>query len=175
MGPGGRPSIGPVSPVCPPTRSGSSGCCVWLDCAVGAGDNVETGLRGNTSKRGIGWLKGATPKVGLGGNPVGMLPLPPPPPPPPCLSGATAAALRANGLSAPTGASTLAVLNSPHFISSRREVRGTACSRSCGSDSSGKGVPLLDVSPSIALSLTLVMSEYRLMSEYRQRRYDTID
>src|SRR5260221_7737251 len=75
MAPGGRPSIGPVKLVCPPTRAGSSGCCVVLAWAWGTGvRSPPNGLvpRGITSKRGIGVLKGCTPKVGLGGAPVGM-------------------------------------------------------------------------------------------------------
>src|SRR6478609_4559565 len=78
IGPGGRPSTGPVSPVCPLTRAGSRGCCVWLAWAVGVGvRSPPSGLlpRAITSNRGIGVLKGCTPNVGLGGAPVGM-PLP---------------------------------------------------------------------------------------------------
>src|SRR5229473_4271738 len=69
MGPGGRPSIGPL----PPPSAGSTGCCVWLDCAVGAGTSVETAFRGSTSKRGIGCENFVMLNVGLGGRPVGTL------------------------------------------------------------------------------------------------------
>src|SRR5712692_2951000 len=69
MGPGGRPSIGPV----PPPRAGSTVCWVVLACAIGAGTSVETAFRGNTSKRGIGCENFVIPNVGLGGRPVGTL------------------------------------------------------------------------------------------------------
>jgi hypothetical protein len=44
-----------------------------LACSVGAGFSVETAFRGNTSKRGMGWVNGEAPNSGLGGKPVGML------------------------------------------------------------------------------------------------------
>src|SRR5438067_12514533 len=72
IGPGGRPSIGPVSPALTPSSAGFRGCWVVLACAVGAGLSVETALRGKTSKRGMGWVNGCTPKSGLRGAPVGM-------------------------------------------------------------------------------------------------------
>src|SRR5678815_1348417 len=70
IGPGGRPSIGPV----PPPNAGSTGCCVVFAWAVGAGVKAATGIRGNTSKRGIGVEKAVVLfKSGLGGSPVGIL------------------------------------------------------------------------------------------------------
>src|SRR5215831_12430491 len=117
--------MGPVSPVRPPTRAGSTGCCVWFDCACGAGFKVETALRAKTSKRGIGWVNGLTPNVGLGGNPVGM----------PLLSELVArsalldrvirvCALRGltKGLRPPIGTMIPADVNSPHLTRSRREI-----------------------------------------------------
>src|SRR6266852_4865149 len=72
IGPGGRPSMGPVSPGRTPSSAVFSGCWVALASAVGAGLRVETALRGKTSKRGMGWVNGWTPKSGLRGAPVGM-------------------------------------------------------------------------------------------------------
>src|SRR5216683_912362 len=69
MGPGGRPSMGPV----PPPSAGSTVCWVVLACAIGAGTSVETAFRGNTSKRGIGCENFVIPNVGLAGRPVGTL------------------------------------------------------------------------------------------------------
>src|SRR5699024_8324997 len=105
IGPGGRPSIGHV----PPPSAGSTGCCVWFDCAVGAGVKEATGIRGNTSIRGIGVEKSVVLfSNGLGGSPVGMLEL--------------AKALRANGLSPLIGSIRPALVNSPILIRSRRET-----------------------------------------------------
>src|SRR5215216_4639127 len=109
MGPGGRPSIGPV----PPPSAGSTGCCVVFAWAVGAGFKTETGLRGNTSKRGIGAENACTPNNGLGGSPVGMLEL--------------ANALRANGLRPLIGISRPVPVNSPILIRSRRETCPWEC------------------------------------------------
>jgi hypothetical protein len=74
--------------------------------AVGAGFKTETGLRGNTSKRGIGVENGCTPNKGLGGSPVGML--------------ESAKALRAKGLRPLIGTSNPALVNNPILIKSRR-------------------------------------------------------
>src|SRR5215470_7788749 len=105
IGPGGRPSIGPV----PPPSAGSTGCCVWFDCAVGAGVKEATGIRGNTSKRGIGVEKAVVLfSNGLGGSPVGML--------------ESANALRANGLRPLIGSIRPALVNNPILIRSRRET-----------------------------------------------------
>src|SRR6185369_3495661 len=109
IGPGGRTSIGPV----PPPRAGSTGCCVVFAWAVGAGFKTETGLRGNTSKRGIGVENAATPNNGLGGRPVGML--------------ESANALRANGLRPLIGISRPALVNNPILIRSRRETCPWEC------------------------------------------------
>ena len=119
MAPGGRPSIGPVRPVCPPTSLGSSGCCVWLACACGAGLNDDTGFRWKTSKRGIGCVNGRTPKSGLLGKPVGM---PLPPLRVPKLLVVCAFKGRTNGLSPPIGATIPAEVKSPHFTRSRRDT-----------------------------------------------------
>src|ERR1041385_4821497 len=102
IGPGGRRSIGPV----PPPSAGSTGCCVVFASAVGAGVKTETGLRGNTSKRGIGVEKACTPNNGLGGSPVGML--------------ESANALRAKGLRPFIGISRPAPVKTPILIKSRR-------------------------------------------------------
>src|SRR3954467_11851030 len=78
-GPGGRPSMGPS----PPPRPRSTACCVWFDCSVGTGFSAETGCRGSTSRRGIGWVNLPLP-IGpelAPGAPVGMATPPPPPPP----------------------------------------------------------------------------------------------
>jgi len=80
MGPGGRPSMGPVSPAVTPGKAGSRSCCVWFDSAVGAGSRASTLCRFSTSKRGIGVENGGTPKSGLRGAPVG------PDSGPPCLA-----------------------------------------------------------------------------------------
>ena len=104
IGPGGRPSIGPV----PPPSAGSTGCCVVFAWAVGAGVRAATGIRGNTSKRGIAVEKAAVLKSGLGGSPVGMFEL--------------ANALRANGLRPPIGSSRPVDVNNPILIRSRRET-----------------------------------------------------
>ena len=101
IGPGGRPSIGPV----PPPSAGSTGCCVVFAWAVGAGFKTETGSRGNTSKRGIGVENACTPNNGLGGSPVGML--------------ESANALRAKGLRPLIGISRPAPVNNPILIRSR--------------------------------------------------------
>src|SRR5215213_5970535 len=93
--PGGRPSIGPV----PPPSLGSTGCCVWFACAVGAGRRDATGFRASTSNRSSGCVKGSTPKRGLGGVPVGIC----------------AEVLDTNGLSPRIGASTPAVVNRLHL------------------------------------------------------------
>src|SRR5690242_246026 len=98
IGPGGRPSIGPV----PPPSAGSTGCDVVFACAVGAGLNAATGFRGKTSKRGIGVLNAVTPNSGLAGIPVGIL--------------ESANALRANGLRPLIGTSRPALVNSPILI-----------------------------------------------------------
>src|SRR6266705_2313762 len=75
IGPGGRPSIGPVSPGVTPSSAVFRGCWVVLACAVGAGvRNVNGfGFRGRTSKRGMGCVNAWTPNSGLLGKPVGML------------------------------------------------------------------------------------------------------
>src|SRR5215217_86541 len=109
IGPGGRPSIGPV----PPPSAGSTGCWVVFAWAVGAGVNTETGCRGNTSKRGIGVENACTPNNGLGGSPVGML--------------EEANALRANGLRPLMGISRPADVNNPILIRSRRETCPWEC------------------------------------------------
>src|SRR5262249_37229153 len=104
--------MGPVNPVCPPTNAGSSGCCVWLAWAVGAGvRNVNGfGLRAITSKRGIAVEKGCTPNSGLGGAPVGML-----------LPGPLAAwALVTKGLRPWIGARAPPAVIRPHLTNSRR-------------------------------------------------------
>ena len=120
MSPGGRPSIGPVSPLLPPTNAGLSDCWVVLAAAVGVGVNDDIGLRGTTSNRGIGVVNACTPKSGLGGIPVGMLlDVPPPevpPPLPPSLAYAT------NGLRPPIGAMRPVPVIRPHLIRSRRET-----------------------------------------------------
>src|SRR5216683_7128147 len=72
IGPGGRPSMGPVSPGLTPSSAVFRGCCVVLACAVGAGFKVETAFRGKTSNRGMGCVNAWTPKSGLRGAPVGM-------------------------------------------------------------------------------------------------------
>ena len=109
IGPGGRPSIGPV----PPPSAGSTGCGVVFAWAVGAGVKTETGCRGNTSKRGIGVENGCTPNNGLGGSPVGML--------------ESANALRAKGLSPLIGTIRPAPVNRPILINSRRETCPWEC------------------------------------------------
>ena len=70
IGPGGRPSMGPV----PPPSSAGTGCCVWLASFVGAGLSAETAFRASRSKRSMGCVKGWTPNRGLGGAPVGTAP-----------------------------------------------------------------------------------------------------
>src|SRR5262249_16907319 len=108
MSPGGRPSMGPVSPAFTPSNAVLSGCWVVLAWAVGAGLSAESGFRGRTSKRGMGWVKAWTlGGRGLGGNPVGML---------------SAKALRANGLRPFCTINVPAVGNSPILIRSRRET-----------------------------------------------------
>src|SRR5919199_1925328 len=72
IGPGGRPSIGPVSPGLTPSSAVFRSCWVVLASAVRAGLSVETGTRGSTSKRSIGCVNGWTPNSGLAGKPVGM-------------------------------------------------------------------------------------------------------
>ena len=109
IGPGGRPSIGPV----PPPSAGSTGCCVVFAWAVGAGFKTETGFRGNTSKRGIACEKAVAVNSGLGGSPVGML--------------ESANALRANGLRPLIGISRPADVNNPILIRSRRETCPWEC------------------------------------------------
>src|SRR5215217_438550 len=104
IGPGGRPSIGPV----PPPNAGSTGCCVVFAWAVGAGVRAATGIRGNTSKRGIGVEKSVVVPSGLGGSPVGILEL--------------ANALRPNGLRPLIGSIRPADVNNPILIRSRRET-----------------------------------------------------
>src|SRR5438270_3439630 len=108
IGPGGRPSMGPVSPALTPSSAGFSGCCVVLACAVGAGLSAETGFRGSTSKRGMGWVKAWTPKSGLRGAPVGML--------------LSAYALGANTLKPLVSTNVPAADMSPILIRSRRET-----------------------------------------------------
>src|SRR4029077_15438861 len=123
----GRPSMGPVSPVRPPTKAGSTGCCVWLDIACGAGFKVDTALRASTSKRGIGWVNGWTPNVGLAGSPVGI----------PILSNWVARiallgvlvcaavwpyADLTNGFKPPIGSIMPALVNKPHLTRSRRLI-----------------------------------------------------
>src|SRR5689334_9870477 len=103
IGPGGRPSIGPM----PPPSAGSTACWVVFAWAVGAGFNTDTGFRWNTSKRGIGCEKAVAVKSGLGGSPVGML--------------ESAYALRANGLRPLIGSIRPALVNNPNLIKSRRE------------------------------------------------------
>src|SRR3954468_11829851 len=78
-GPGGRPSMGPV----PPPNAGSTACCVWFDCSDGGGLSVETGNRGSTSKRGIGWLNFPIPTGAVLGHATLVVTFTPPPPPPP--------------------------------------------------------------------------------------------
>jgi hypothetical protein len=76
---------------------------------VGAGVKAATGIRGNTSKRGIGVEKAVVLfSNGLGGSPVGML--------------ESANALRANGLRPLIGTSRPAEVNNPILIRSRRET-----------------------------------------------------
>src|SRR5262249_28863939 len=84
--------------------------------AVGAGLRAETGIRGKTSKRGIGCVNGWTPNSGLRGRPVGM-------------EESSAYALRANGLSPFFNTSAPAAVKSPNFIRSRRESR--PCDHAC--------------------------------------------
>jgi hypothetical protein len=77
--------------------------------AVGAGVKAATGIRGNTSKRGIAVEKAVVLfSNGLGGSPVGML--------------ESANALRANGLSPLIGTNSPALVNKPILIRSRRET-----------------------------------------------------
>src|SRR5689334_240059 len=86
---------------------------VWLAMRVGTGSRSPVNtlvLRFRTSKRGISWVNGAAPKSGLGGAPVGTL-LPP-----------LACASPTNGFKPEMGARAPAVVNRPHFISSRRET-----------------------------------------------------
>src|SRR5262249_23944019 len=71
--------------------------------------NDEIGLRGRTSKRGMGCVNGCTPNSGLRGNPVGM-------------EEPSAYALRANGLSPFLSAITPLAVKSPILIRSRREI-----------------------------------------------------
>src|SRR5260221_833466 len=112
--PGGRPSIGPV----PPPSRGSTGCCVVLAAAWGAGFSVEPVFRRSTSKRGMAAENAGTPKVGLGDIPVGTSN-----PKQPLLKLVVWAwALRTNGLKPPMGANTPAVVNRPMRTSSRREI-----------------------------------------------------
>src|SRR5712671_1126681 len=106
IGPGGRPSMGPVSPGLTPSNAGFKGCWVVLACAVGAGLSAETGFRGSTSKRGMGWVKAWTPKSGLRGAPVGI----------------DAYALFANGLKPLVRTKVPAADMSPILIRSRRET-----------------------------------------------------
>src|SRR5258706_6776631 len=73
IGPGGRPSMGPVSPGLTPSSAGLRGCWVELASAVGAGFRAAIGLRDNTSKPGIGSVNAWTPNNGLRGKPVGTL------------------------------------------------------------------------------------------------------
>jgi hypothetical protein len=80
-----------------------------LDSAVGAGLSVETALRGNTSRRGIGWVKGWTPNSGLGGRPVGMFE-------------PAAKTLGANGLRPFFKMMVPAAVKSPSLMRSRREI-----------------------------------------------------
>src|SRR5918911_738121 len=108
IGPGGRPSIGPVSPALTPSNAVFKGCWVVLASAVGAGCRVETGLRGRTSNRSIGWVNGWTPNSGLGGRPVGMF--------------ESAKALLANGLRPFFTMMVPAAVNSPSLTKSRREI-----------------------------------------------------
>src|ERR687885_1953925 len=108
IGPGGRPSIGPVSPGWTPSSAGFNGCWVVLAWAVGAGFSVVTGFRGRTSNRSIGCVNGWTPNSGLGGKPVGMF--------------AAAKVLGANGLRPFFKMMVPAAVNSPSLTRSRREI-----------------------------------------------------
>jgi len=78
-----------------------------LDWAVGKGFSEETGFRGKTSKRGMGWVKGWTPNNGLGVAPVGML---------------SPYALPTKGFRPRMGANRLPAVKRPHLKSSRRET-----------------------------------------------------
>src|SRR5438094_3301590 len=73
IGPGGRPSMGPVSPGVTPSSAGLNTCGVWLAWAVGAGFGVAIAFRGRTSQRGIGCVNAWTPNTGLRGKAVGTL------------------------------------------------------------------------------------------------------
>src|SRR5439155_1226012 len=107
IGPGGRPSLGPVSPGRTPSRRGSRRCrLVSSTWANGAGFNADTGLRGRTSKRGIGWVNAWTLNSGLRGRPVGTAPY----------------ALGANGLRPFLKASAPPAVKTPILIRSRRET-----------------------------------------------------
>src|ERR1700704_258100 len=104
IGPGGRPSMGPVSPGLTPSNAGLRSCWVVLACAVGAGLKVAIAFRRNTSKRGIGCVNAWTPNSGLRGKPVGTL----------------AYALRTNGFRPFFQRSMPPTVNNPHLNRSRR-------------------------------------------------------
>ena len=95
--------MGPV----PPPNAASTGCCVVLACAVGAGFSVETAFRGRTSNRGMGCENGVTPKVGLGDSPVGTSN------PKQRVLKLLARALGTKGLRPPMGAKSPALVKSP--------------------------------------------------------------
>src|SRR5437016_7598715 len=116
IGPGGRPSMGPVSPGLTPSNAGFRTCCAVLAWAVGAGLSAESGVRGKTSKRGMGCVNAWTPNSGLRGRPVGM-------------EESSAYALRANGLSPFFNTSVPAAVKSPSLMRSRRESR--PCDHAC--------------------------------------------
>src|SRR3989454_4593463 len=101
--------MGPVSPDLTPSNAGFRTCCVVLAWAVGAGLSAETGVRGKTSKRGMGCVNAWTPNSGLRGRPVGM-------------EESSAYALRANGLNPFCNTSAPDAVKSPILIRSRRET-----------------------------------------------------
>src|SRR2546425_2778703 len=107
MDPSGRPSLGPVSPGRTPSSRGSRRCR-WVSStwAKGAGFSADTGLRGRTSKRGMGCVNAWPLNSGLRGQPVGTAPY----------------ALGANGLRPFLKASAPPAVKSPILIRSRRET-----------------------------------------------------
>src|SRR5262245_50098130 len=102
--------MGPVSPGFTPSNAGFRSCCVVLAWTVGAGLSADTGVRGRTSKRGMGCVNAWTPNSGLRGSPVGM-------------EESSAYALCANGLSPRFSTIAPAAVKSPSVMSSRRVKR----------------------------------------------------